>query len=96
MANASSPQIRIVETKHFRDSVADRGLATADPYAIMKRGEVVAAAPHHKSGEWTYEVRGLLDGDLWTVVIAFGTGDEVVLVELRLITVYPEGKEQVR
>lgn len=86
MAHCHEGQVQTVETHHFKERCKERGILRPDVVQLLWRG-TVAGEPslNSKTGRWTYQVQGSLDGETWTVVIGFAEDGSIVLV-----TVYPE------
>ncbi len=79
-------KVRVVETQHFQKRCVDRQFQRSDAVLLLWRGTVIGEpALHPKTGQWTYQVLGEIDGERWIVVVALPEDGDIVLV-----TVYPK------
>ena len=73
---------RIIPTRHFRDELANEGLAFEDAWGVLRSGAIYEAPDQDpRTGEWKYRVEGHEPGGKWlAVVVCFKTPDTAALV----------------
>ena len=75
-------QGEVVWGKHFKEELAEEGVALTDAWWVLRTGRIFdPAEPDIKTGEWKYRIEAHEPGGKWlAIVFAFKTVERVFVI----------------